>query len=65
MDKNQNENTISTLASILKCICATPKQMNILAVMLAETLAQNSTKEEIYREIQFLSVLSSALKSYL
>ena len=65
MEEKQNENTISTLASILKCVCATPKQMNILAVMLAETLAQNSTKEDVLALIQFLSVISSALKSYL
>ena len=65
MEENQNENTISTLASILKCVCATPKQMNILAVMLAETLAQNSTKEEILKQVQFLQVLYTSLRSYL
>ena len=50
MYNNQNDNTISTIASVLKCVCATPEQMNILAVMLAETLAKNSTKEEILKQ---------------
>ena len=65
MDKNPNENTISSLASVLKCVCATPEQLNVLAVMLAETLAKNSTKEEILKQVQFLQVLHTSLRSYL
>ena len=52
MDKNQNDNT-------------PPTQMNIYATMLASILAKDATKEDVLDLIQFLAVLSSALKSYL
>ena len=65
MDENQNKNTISSLASVLKCVCATPEQLNTFAIMLAETLAKNSTKEEILKQVQFLQVLYTSLRSYL
>ena len=65
MEDNQTEKTLSTLASILKCVCATPEQLNTFAVVLSETLAKNSTKEEILKQVQFLQVLYTSLRSYL
>ena len=65
MFDNQNEDTVSMLASALKCVCATPEQLNTFAVVLAKTLAKNSTKEEILKQVQFLQVLYTSLRSYL
>ena len=61
----ENENTISALASVLKCVCWAPEQMNMFAIALARNLAQGASKEDIAKELQFLQVLHTSLRSYL
>ncbi|MBR4800733.1 MAG: hypothetical protein IK048_03600 [Clostridia bacterium] len=65
MFDNQNENSLSALASALKCVCETPEKMNTFAVVLASNVAQNASKEDLLKQIQFLQVLHTALRSYL
>ncbi len=65
MFENQDEKTISTLASILKCVCSSPEQMNTCAILLASTIARNSSKDEVFKLTHFFTLISSALRSYI
>ncbi len=68
MCMSENENTDIhnlSLIDLFKCVCLSPKQMNIFAVVLANSLACNMDKNEILNILQFLGVLCTALRSYL
>ena len=56
---------VSVLQSALKCVCSTPKDMNIFAVVLAESIANSLTNAELLETLHFLTLLSAALRSYL
>ena len=65
MSNNQNENIVSALQSALKCVCSTPKDMNIFAVVLAESIANSLTNAELLEPLHLLTLRSAALRSYL
>lgn len=41
------------------------KCMNMLAVLIAEYLAKDATNEEICEMIQFFSIISTSLRTYM
>jgi|GEM_PF-4948158 len=66
MSENENGGIHDfTLANLCKCVCASPKDMNIFAVILANSLACDLQKHEILTLVHFFSLLCTALRSYL
>ena len=49
----------------VKQIASKDEELAQAQAMLAETLAKNSTKEEILKQVQFLQVLHTSLRSYM
>ena len=68
MYMSENENTLIhdlSLANMLKCVCASPKDMNIFAVIIANSLASDLQKHEILSILHFFTLLSASMRSYI